>query len=295
MINKFILVLVAALFVFPKVNAQQFQEKDNSLLWRINSKNSDKVTYLVFTTGSLEVVNPGLITKVSHVLADIKVYYSETGLSDPENNDVFQKFAFIKKPEESVTKSLSKTSMKDLNLELAKIKIPEEIIIRLVPAAIPGMLTQSATANTKNINLIENTFRAYAKQLNLPVKTLITLDESYKFVNDYGRNYYLKLIEYQLQNKKQIIADLHDKAAFYTEEDIAGIQKLYAKSSFLSYRYTSDAIEKSKISLIAERIDEVVKTGGALITIDVINMMNPNKNIISELEKIGYTFTPIKD
>lgn len=291
---KKIFLLLIFLTFFCKVNGQVFSEKDNSLVWELTSKDSKKPSYIVFTTAGTCESNVGLLTKISHLLDKIKIYYTETGIGNPKNEKESQKYAFLSNADESVKKLLPDSVYLQLKSQVSGLVLPDNLD-KLSPVMINGIVAKTITPKCNISNNTEAIFINYAVKYKFEIRELLNVQEAFKILNSYGNAYYAAQINYMLQNKETVAADITKKAGLYVNEDMKGLQELYATSHFLNARYNLSELEKERTGLILSRINEAAKTGGALITLDLASVMSGKFNLFSELKNMGYDLRAVND
>lgn len=289
--KKIIFFLISMIYVF-NVNAQNSEQKDNSLVWKITNKDSKKNSYIVFTSASMCKSNPALISKVSHLLDEIKIYYTETGIGNAKNEKESQKYAFLKGSGQSVKEILSNDIYIQLKGQILGLKLPDSLD-KLNPVMVNSILIRTITPKCNVSNITELIFRKYAEKYNIEVRDLLTVQDAFKILNSYGNSYYADQIQYTLLNKEKVASDITRKAELYMNEDLKGIQKLYTQSTFLNARYVLKNLEKERTDLLVSKIKEVVKNGDVLITLDLACIMNDGDNLFSALRNMGYDLNAV--
>jgi uncharacterized protein YbaP (TraB family) len=289
--KKIIFFLISMIYVF-NVNAQNSEQKDNSLVWKITNKDSKKNSYIVFTSASMCKSNPALISKVSHLLDEIKIYYTETGIGNAKNEKESQKYAFLNSSGQSVKEILSNDIYIQLKGQILGLKLPDSLD-KLNPVMVNSILMRTITPKCNVSNITELIFRKYAEKYNIEVRDLLTVQDAFKILNSYGNSYYADQIQYTLLNKEKVASDITRKAELYMNEDLKGIQKLYTQSTFLNARYVLKNLEKERTDLLVSKIKEVVKNGDVLITLDLACIMNDGDNLFSALRNMGYDLNAV--
>lgn len=289
--KKIIFFLISMIYVF-NVNAQNSEQKDNSLVWKITNKDSKKNSYIVFTSANMCKSNPALISKVSHLLDEIKIYYTETGIGNAKNEKESQKYAFLNGSGQSVKEILSNDIYIQLKGQILGLKLPDSLD-KLNPVMVNSILIRTITPKCNVSNITELIFRKYAEKYNIEVRDLLTVQDAFKILNSYGNSYYADQIQYTLLNKEKVASDITRKAELYMNEDLKGIQKLYTQSTFLNARYVLKNLEKERTDLLVSKIKEVVKNGGVLITLDLACIMNDGDNLFSALRNMGYDLNAV--
>lgn len=189
MIKKSSLMVLILTSLFSNMKAQEFDQKSNSLMWKIDGKNLKESSYLVFTTANLCEQVPTLIKKLSGVSKGIKVYYTETGINNPKYGNESQKYAFIKGQEEPLRKLLQAKSYLKIKSKLAKLNIDEKLINQFKPVMVLNILSKFSTPECNNPNYTEELFRALADQHGYEIDELFSIPEAFNILDSYGTDF----------------------------------------------------------------------------------------------------------
>lgn len=291
--RKYKVLVLLFLLVFGsacKVTAQEI----NSLLWKISGNNVKSDSYILFSTPGICEINPVLLTKLSAIANNIKVYYTETALGNKKYDGESQKFMMIKDDRESISKLLPAKYYETLKVKMSESKIDEKVLNRLSALVVYNLLLKKASPECGAPNYIETALKGYAEKYGIEVRELLSTQEAFDFLYSFGNAYYVNEIENLLDNESAVKQDILSKSSLYETESITGLKELFTKSRFLNSRFSSNEILAGKrIKEIAGKLDPVINGGGVLVTLDLGNIMDSKNNILNELKSRGYVLTTV--
>lgn len=291
MIKNTILLLLLICGFTMNVTAQE----TNSLLWKISGNHVKSDSYILFSTSGVCDLSPVLLSKLSAIANNVKVYYTETALGNKKYDSLSQKFMMIKDQEEPINKLLPAKVYQALKIKMADRKMDEKVLNQLTALVIYNLLLADASPECKIPNYVETALKTYADKYGIEVKELLSTQEAFDFLNSYGNAYYINEIEDLLNNDSAIKQDLLSKSALYSAENITGLKELFTKSRFLNSKFSNEAITGNRIKEVADKMMPVITEGGVLITLDLVNIIDSKNNILNELKKRGYVLTTLAD
>ncbi|MBC8985356.1 TraB/GumN family protein [Pedobacter sp. N36a] len=283
------IMVLALIGLYNQTNAQKFDGKSNSLLWKVSKNGINGSSYIAFTMADLCETSPSLLGKMTKLADKLDTYYTET---DQTTNEVMEKILKIENSDESLRNILPAKYYLKTKLKLGD-TYDEKKINHYHPAVIYNWLARRITPECNNVNLTQQIFLAYAEQHAYPTKGLTRFEELFNISKKSGTAYYISEIKNIIDNEDQIKQDVQIKAALYLKENLHELEKLYNKSSYLNLKPAAVSGFENRIRLLTERLDKAFKTGNIIVTVNLNSVMYPNNNIFDELRKMGYLLSPV--
>ncbi|WP_419802295.1 TraB/GumN family protein [Mucilaginibacter sp.] len=266
-----------------------------TLLWKISGKGLQQESYILLTTTKTCEPKIKLSDKVLNVLNKVKLIAQETGLNSKAFAGVAEKANGLKNNNQSAEKSLSKNTYEKLITVAEDEGIPEIYLNQYKLWYIyMFLMTKTYQCNVPNAEKIDDVIRNYGSKHNIPVKELLSIDETLNTLYDkFPNSYWESVINYMVNNKNRVIMDIDAKAGFYKQENVAGLKKLLTSSGLFKPRYVAADAEMYRMRLIMSRIENTIKTQSTLVTLDVVDIGNDSTSILNLLSKSGYTISPV--
>lgn len=293
---KTIKIVLASVFImfFSMIKAQSSADTQ-TLLWKISGKGLQQESYILLTTTKTCESKIKLSDKVLNILNKVKLIAPETGLNSKAYAGVAEKANGLKNNNQSAEKTLSKNTYEKLITVAEDEGIPEIYLNQYKLWYIyMFLMTKTYQCNVPNVEKIDDVIRNYGVKHNIPVKELLSIDETLNtFYDKFPNSYWESILSYIVNNKNRVITDIDVKAGFYKQENVAGLKKLLTSSGLFKLRYAATDAEMYRIRLIMLRIENTIKVQSTLITLDIVDIGNDLTSIFNFLSKSGYNISPV--
>lgn len=293
-ILKIVVATISLLVLISSVKAQNTADVQ-TLLWRMSGKGLQQESYILLTTTKTCESHIVLNERVINVLNKVKLIAPETGLNSKAYSGAAEKANGLKNDNQSAEKMLSKNTYGKLVTVAEEEGIPEIYLNQYKLWYIyMFLMTKTYQCSVPNVEKIDDVIRTYGSKHNIPVKELLTIDETLSSLYDqYPSSYWESTIGYIVNNKNRVITDVDAKAVFYKQENFTGLKKLLISSGLFKPRYVAVEAETSRIHLIMSRIERVIKNQSTLVTLDLVDIGSDSTSIFNQLTKSGYTISPV--
>ncbi len=291
------IVITSVFIMFFSMTKAQSPADTQTLLWKINGKGLQQESYILLTTTKTCESKIKLNDKVLNILNKVKLIALETGLNSKAYAGVAEEFNELKNNNQSAKKTLSKNTYEKL-ITVAEDEGVSEIYLNQYKLWYIYMflMTKTYQCNVPNVEKIDDVIRNYGTKHNIPVKELLSIDETLNtFYDEFPNSYWENIISYIVNDKNRVITDIDAKTGFYKQENIIGLKKLLTSSGLFKPRYVATDVEMFRIRLLMSRVENTIKTQSTLITLDVVDIGNDSTSIFNLLSKSGYTISPVID
>ncbi|HEU4497082.1 MAG TPA: TraB/GumN family protein [Flavobacterium sp.] len=279
--------LIRPLFTFLALAAgfaaaAQLLPKENSLLWEVSGNGLKSPSYLYGTVHMICEKDYVMKDKATKAFEKTAVLALEVNVSDPKEMAAMQQSVMGKSKLSNV---LTAAQQKELNETLQKSGLTLHQLDSYSLFAVMSILSMQSFG-CSDYKMYEMEFAAKAKERNMPVIGLETIQSQFDIVNNaYTTDEmisYLKTIS--AAETQKLVAD-------YIKEDINAIYSKSADPETMNER-TKAMMLDSRNSNWIEKMPGLMKNGSVFFAIGAAHLPG-DTGIIYLLRKAGYTVKPV--
>lgn len=265
-----------------------------TLLWKISGHGLAQESYMLITTNNTCEDKVVISNKIRTVLEKVKAVMTETGATNPANNEKAQKLWELKNDNQSARNVLSPELYGQLKQKAEEMGVDELYLNQYTLFYLNLRLTLLAMdCKLPKSDRIEDEIRDYCKKNNLPMGELLSTEELYALYDDYPKAYWERSISLLLRNPDKVRQNFDVKAAFYKQENFPGLQQVCAKGEYFGIRFAFTTKETTRMLLLFTRTEKAIKDQPVLITMDASEVANDNTSLFALLSNAGYTISPV--
>lgn len=279
--------LLAALATTLLGNAQQ-DNKDNSMLWKIEGNGIEKPSYLFGTIHMLCASDFEIREKVSKAFSSTSSLVLEVNTTDPKELEAGQK---MMQSETTLSSRLDDAGRKEANdILTSQIGITLAQAEHISPS---GLLSIAIVGAMKcpptEMKFYEGEFTAMAKEQNKTVSGLETIDSQ---ANVIEKAYSLAEILKQIKMKPEYGQVLADMAHFHKEENLPELYNTIKDKRFMDANAENLMLTERNKAWV-KKIPAIVKKESTFFAVGAGHLYGKT-GVIELLRQQGYKVTPVK-
>ena len=279
--------LLAALATTLLGNAQQ-DNKDNSMLWKIEGNGIEKPSYLFGTIHMLCASDFEIREKVSKAFSSTSSLVLEVNTTDPKELEAGQK---MMQSETTLSSRLDDAGRKEANdILTSQIGITLAQAEHISPS---GLLSIAIVGAMKcpptEMKFYEGEFTAMAKEQNKTVSGLETIDSQ---ANVIEKAYSLAEILKQIKMKPEYGQVLADMARFHKEENLPKLYNTIKDKRFMDANAENLMLTERNKAWV-KKIPAIVKKESTFFAVGAGHLYGKT-GVIELLRQQGYKVTPVK-
>ncbi|MHA3789239.1 TraB/GumN family protein [Flavobacterium hauense] len=279
--------LLAALATIVTGNAQQ-DNKNNSMLWKIEGNGIEKPSYLFGTIHMLCASDFEIKEKVSKAFNSTSNLVLEVNTTDPNEIQAMQK---MMKSETTLSSRLDDAGKKEANdILTSQIGITLDQAEHVSPS---GLLSIAIVGAMKcpptEMKFYEGEFTAMAQEQHKTIGGLETIDSQAGVIE---KSYSLTEILSQIKMKSEYGQVLADMARFHKEENLPELYKTLKDKRFMDANAENLMLTERNKAWV-KKIPAIVKKESTFFAVGAGHLYGKT-GLIELLRQQGYKVTPVK-
>ena len=268
-----------------QINHSRFKK---GLLWKIESS-TGKTNHLFGTMHTQDYAASTIQGKVRLALVKSKVLLMET-IPNEEANQAFLEEMYFK-DEQRLNALLEPELLEVLTAKLQDYGVAEEYANLVKPWAAFSLIgrPKPVRAPTLESNLLQ-----IAQQSRLQIKSLETMTEILSALDGLTMEDQVIILKDTICNHDKIVRSAKILLDLYINRDLAGIAEFNNQAHYdeaVFERFMQRILYDRNIRML-ERIEKEFTNGNVFVAVGASHLID-KKGLLSELEKRGYTLTPV--
>gem|GEM_PF-5706236 len=260
-------------------------QEQNSLLWKIQSKNSNKVSYIFGTMHTQDKRVFDLDSAIVPLILSSSLFVPEADMSSFKEGNLKKLFLpagktlrdiFTKEQYDFIAREFENRSPK-----------PFEELDRLQPFAL-FMFVEEPSHYALPLTL-DDYLLTVARKAGIPIHSLESLDEQISFLSEAQRPEYVYNYFKNIEKYKLLQSELRQA---YIDVDYEKLLKIVYDRSMAGY--DMDILVDKRNRKMISRIDSIAQRQTAFFAIGAAHLFGEG-GIVSGLSKMGYFVTPVRN
>jgi uncharacterized protein len=292
---KKIIALAVVLPMVLTVTAQKIALQ-NTILWKVSGNGLTENSFIYLTGKScdeslkLDVNSKSALNSVKAITVEYDLYGSKDAGKLAKGNIAFADSQKIKNNLTSGQITAFENKLKDAGYPaqaLPQLQAYKLNMIYYMLSSVAGACGTETQPLAYEVDL-----RLLAKKNNKEFAVLQSIDEFLAESAKIDNYYWKKNISYLLDNEDKVKPQYKLEADLYKTRDLTALQQLYNNSQLFIQLYKTD-LQKQHVIFLAERIEQVLKTGPGFFSIQFSNIVYSDFSVFEILAAKGYTITPV--